>query len=83
MSFKVYITDYDYSSIGEVKEVLSEIDCEIIELQTKDEEILSKSITGADALLVQYAKITPKVFDSMPKCRVISRFGIGVDMIDI
>jgi D-3-phosphoglycerate dehydrogenase len=34
-------------------------------------------------LLVQWVKITPAVMDRMPKCRVISRYGIGVDMVDL
>ena len=38
---------------------------------------------SSDALLVTYAKITADMIRKMPKCRVISRFGIGVDNVDI
>jgi D-3-phosphoglycerate dehydrogenase len=37
----------------------------------------------SDALLVTYAKITADMIAGMPKCRVISRFGIGVDNVDL
>jgi D-3-phosphoglycerate dehydrogenase len=37
----------------------------------------------ADALLVTYAKITGPMIREMKKCRIISRFGIGVDNVDI
>jgi D-3-phosphoglycerate dehydrogenase / 2-oxoglutarate reductase len=37
----------------------------------------------ADALLVTYAKITGSMIREMKKCRIISRFGIGVDNVDI
>ncbi|CAH0208425.1 D-3-phosphoglycerate dehydrogenase [Microbacterium oxydans] len=40
---------------------------------------------GADAegLVVQWAQITGEVMDRMPKLRIISRVGIGYDMIDV
>ncbi len=40
---------------------------------------------GADAtgLIVQWAPITGEVMDAMPNLRIISRLGIGYDMIDV
>ncbi|MGO4489403.1 C-terminal binding protein [Microbacterium sp. 2RAF4] len=40
---------------------------------------------GADAegLVVQWAQITGDVMDRMPKLRIISRVGIGYDMVDV
>jgi D-3-phosphoglycerate dehydrogenase len=37
----------------------------------------------ADALMVTYAKITGEMIGEMKKCRIISRFGIGVDNVDL
>jgi D-3-phosphoglycerate dehydrogenase len=37
----------------------------------------------ADALLVTYAKITADMIAQMTRCRIIARFGIGVDNVDI
>jgi D-3-phosphoglycerate dehydrogenase len=37
----------------------------------------------ADAILVTYAKITGDMIRQLSKCRIISRFGIGVDNVDI
>jgi D-3-phosphoglycerate dehydrogenase len=37
----------------------------------------------ADALLVTYAKITADMIGQMKKVRIISRFGIGVDNVDL
>jgi D-3-phosphoglycerate dehydrogenase len=37
----------------------------------------------ADALLVTYAKINADMIREMKKCRIISRFGIGVDNVDL
>ncbi|MBZ5659298.1 MAG: C-terminal binding protein [Acidobacteriia bacterium] len=38
---------------------------------------------NADALLVTYAKITADMIAQMKKVRIISRFGIGVDNVDL
>lgn len=83
MKYKIHITDYDYNEISEVYDEFSAIDCEIIELKTKNEDKLIKVVFDADAILVQYAPITSRVIDILYKCKVISRFGIGIDMIDI
>jgi D-3-phosphoglycerate dehydrogenase len=37
----------------------------------------------ADILLAQYAPITRKVLQSLPKVRIVSRYGVGVDNIDL
>jgi D-3-phosphoglycerate dehydrogenase len=38
---------------------------------------------NADAVLVTYAKITAEMISQMTRCRIIARFGIGVDNVDI
>ncbi|MBN1298250.1 MAG: C-terminal binding protein [Actinobacteria bacterium] len=81
--FKVVFTDYDYPDIEIEKLLLSKIDCDIISLQTFDENKLIEGCRDADALMVQYARITQKVLDSMNKCIIISRYGIDVDSVDI
>lgn len=38
---------------------------------------------NADAVLVTYAKITAEMISQMTRCRIIARFGMGVDNVDI
>ena len=40
MPFKIVFTDYDFENINIEKEVLKDLDCEIVELQSKDENTL-------------------------------------------
>lgn len=49
--------------------------------QTEDEII--EKCRDADALLVIYRKITPRIMDSLTNCKVILRYGIGYDVIDV
>jgi D-3-phosphoglycerate dehydrogenase len=81
--FKVVITDSNFIDTEMEKNVLSEIDCEVINAQAKCEEELIQACRDADGLIVQYAPITEKVINNMTKCKVISRYGIGVDTIDV
>jgi len=81
--YKVVITDNDFENTDIEEKVLSEINCEIIKAQAKNEEELLQVCSDADGLIVQYAPITEKVINHMTKCRVISRYGIGVDTIDL
>jgi len=80
--FKVVFTDFDFPSIDIEKNVLSKLDCEFLTPQTSDEDKLIEACWDADGLLVQYAQITEKVIKNMTKCKVISRYGVGVDSVD-
>lgn len=57
------------------------IECEIYDCQN-EEEIIEKC-SDADAMLVIYRKITPRIMDACPHLKVILRYGIGYDCIDV
>ena len=82
---KVVITDTEFGGGGvEIeRKVLSEIGAEIIVLNTMDEDIIARETKDADAVITEYAKITARIINGFEKCKVISRYGIGVDMIDL
>lgn len=81
--FKVVITDAEYESFEIEKEELNKIGAEVVLGQCKTEDEIIKIAKDADGLLVQYASITRRVIESLQKCKVIARYGIGVDSIDI
>lgn len=79
----VVLTDSPFPSLEPAREVLSTISAELRVLPEAGEEAISEAARQADAVLVTYAKITARVIEQMTRCRVISRFGIGVDNVDI
>jgi len=81
--FKIVITEYDFKDVEIEKKTLEELDCEIVETHSDDEEVIIRECANADALLIEFAPITEKVINSLNKCRVISRYGIGVDTVDL
>jgi D-3-phosphoglycerate dehydrogenase len=44
---------------------------------------LATLMTDADAVIVGGAPITAEVLDSMPNCKVVVRYGVGVDTLDL
>jgi D-3-phosphoglycerate dehydrogenase len=81
--FKVVITDAEYSSFDIEKKVLSKYNVDLVKFQCKTEEELISKCKDADALLNQYAKITPNVIENLDHVKIIARYGIGVDNIDL
>jgi D-3-phosphoglycerate dehydrogenase len=80
---KVVLTDYVWESLEVEKKTLAGL-AELVPLQTKKPEEFLPQAADCDALLNTYAgPITADVMAKMPKCRIIARYGIGVDTIDL
>ncbi|WP_297209880.1 C-terminal binding protein [uncultured Flavonifractor sp.] len=56
---------------------------EYVPLNCASEEEVIAACKDADAILDIYTKMTPKIIDSLEKCKVMVRFGIGYDVIDV
>ena len=83
MKAKVVITDYVWESLDVERKTLGEM-AELVALKTKKPEEFLDAAKDCDALLNTYAgPITADVMSKMPKCRIIARYGIGVDTIDL
>ena len=77
------LTDYVWESLEVEKQILAGV-AELVPLQTKKPEEFLGEAADCDALLNTYAgPITAEVMAKMPKCRIIARYGIGVDTIDL
>lgn len=85
MGPRVLITDIDLGD-GELERdiLVQRLDADVVVLQCRTADDVVAAVTELDphALLVQWAPITQAVLDAAPSLQVISRFGIGLDMID-
>lgn len=81
--FKVIISDYDYGDIAVERAILEPIDAEVVGLQAKREEDLFDAVKDCDAIVTQYARVGIKTIAAMERCKVIARYGVGVDIVDI
>ncbi len=81
--YKVYISDYDYQDNEIEKSILEPIGAEVIGLKCNTGEGLAEIAADGDAIIQQYAKIMKPTIDKLDKCKIIARYGIGVDIVDI
>lgn len=65
-------------------EILSAIDADIrLIAPGKSPAELASLMPDADGVFVVYAPITAEVLDGMPNCKVVVRYGVGVDTLDL
>lgn len=80
---KVLITDMRHASIAEEQAVLEPAGITIDTTFSATEEELIKNGQGAIGFLVSYARVTRKVMEALPELKIIVKYGIGVDTIDV
>ncbi|KHE72240.1 C-terminal binding protein [Halobacillus sp. BBL2006] len=81
--FKVLISDFSYETLIPEKEVLESIGAEVIEAQCKTEDEVIRAGKNVDGIISQYAPITRKVIETLDRCKVYARYGVGFDTIDV
>ena len=81
--FKALITDYAWPDVEIERAVLAAGDCELVVADKTDAESLAKFAAPCDAILTNWAKVPASVIAAAPKCRIVSRLGIGLDNIDV
>jgi D-3-phosphoglycerate dehydrogenase / 2-oxoglutarate reductase len=79
---RVLVTDADYGALDIEAELLSAAGHELLTAQCRTPEELIAAAQDADAVLVQYAPITAEVLEALPRLRLVSRYGVGVDVVD-
>lgn len=83
MSPRIAISQADYPDADIERTVFDDIDAEVVVGHAETEAELIELGEGADALLVEYVEVTERVLDALPDVQVVSRYGIGVDNVDV
>jgi len=81
--YKVLITDHEMKNLDYEREVLEKIGAQLIDAQCKTEQEIIEKGQGIDGLLVDYAPIGENVFKFLPKLKVVARYGVGYDNVDV
>jgi D-3-phosphoglycerate dehydrogenase len=80
---KVVLTDYVWDSLEVERKALADL-ADLVALRAKTPDEFLADARDCDALLNTYAgPITGEVMAQMPRCKIIARYGIGVDTIDV
>jgi D-3-phosphoglycerate dehydrogenase len=82
-SLLVAVADSVFPNLDLARAVVSRAGAELRLASQPTQEGIVAAAKDADALLVTYAKINADMIREMKRCKIISRFGIGVDNVDI
>ena len=85
--YKVLITDYAWPDVEIERSTLAEIDAELIVAEKSQQDAAGLTALAGqhqvDAIMTNWAKVPQAVIAASPKCRIVSRLGIGLDNIDV
>ncbi|HUX20354.1 MAG TPA: NAD(P)-dependent oxidoreductase, partial [Spirochaetia bacterium] len=81
--FRVVVTDDRFGSYEEEKRVLEAIGCTLEVCNLSDAAEAARNLPGSDALLVNLFPMTSAIIETLDRCRIISRYGVGYDNVDV
>jgi D-3-phosphoglycerate dehydrogenase / 2-oxoglutarate reductase len=79
----VVITDCDHDNVDPERAVLDGHDVELRVLACRTPEEVAAQAGDADVLINQYVPITAEALDALSRCRLVVRYGVGVDNVDV
>lgn len=80
---KVLVTDYTFPSLEVEERIVRDASAQLVGAQCKTVDGLKQLVRDADAVITQFAPINAEVIACMERARVIVRYGIGVDNVDL
>ena len=80
---RIVVTDYEFESISQEQSVAEANGVELERACCRTEDDVIKAAAEADGLIVQYAPITERVIKNLPRLKAVSRYGVGVDNVDV
>jgi D-3-phosphoglycerate dehydrogenase len=80
--FKVVVTDQVFPDVELERGLLAEIDASLEVADGSLDDALARG-RDADALLNTYLPLDANVFAQLERCRIVARYGIGVDNVDL
>src|SRR6516164_2140769 len=80
---KVLVTDHTFDPLDIEQRILEPLGAVLEPHQCKTPEQLVPLVADADAVLTQFSPVNAQVIAAMKRVRVIVRYGIGVDNVDL
>jgi D-3-phosphoglycerate dehydrogenase / 2-oxoglutarate reductase len=81
---KVVVTDYTFANLDVEAAILRPLGCEIVAIKrAPPPEELSRLVADAEHVLTQFAPLDAGVIAAMRQAKVIVRYGVGVDNVDL
>jgi D-3-phosphoglycerate dehydrogenase / 2-oxoglutarate reductase len=79
----ILIADCDFGDVTIERAIIEGAGFEILAAQCKSEDEVIEHGRDADGVLAQYAPVGARAINAFTRCRVIARYGTGVDIVDV
>jgi dihydroxy-acid dehydratase len=80
---RVVIADYDFGNVDVERKIVEAAGIELVPAQCKSEAEVIAVARDADGVITQYARVGAQAIEAFTRCRVIARYGTGVDIVDV
>ncbi|MEU6187664.1 C-terminal binding protein [Nocardia sp. NPDC047038] len=79
----ILIADYDFGDVDIERAIIEGAGLQLLAAQCKSEDEVIEVGREAGGILTQYARVGSRAIAALPRCRVIARYGTGVDIVDV
>ncbi len=79
----VAVTDFTFPALDIEEAILEPLGAELVSGQCRTPDALIPLVSQADAVITQFAPVKAEVIAAMQRARVIVRYGVGVDNVDL
>jgi D-3-phosphoglycerate dehydrogenase len=79
----ILVADYDFGNVEIERSIIEGAGFQLRAAQCKSEDDVIQAGRDADGILAQYATIGARAINAFTRCRVIARYGTGVDIVDV
>ena len=83
MPFRVLVTDYAWPTLEIERAILAEVGAELVVVPHGTPDEIIALAEDVDAILTCWKQVPPEALDAAPRCRIVSRYGIGLDNIPV
>jgi D-3-phosphoglycerate dehydrogenase len=80
---KVAVTDYSFDTLDVEEAILQPLGVSLVGQKSKSADEVAALVADADFVITQFAPVNAAVIGAMTKAKVIVRYGIGVDNVDL
>lgn len=81
--FTVVLLSHGYPSVQREREIIEAAGGRFIDADRLPEAEALRWCEAADAILVRWLRITADMMQRWPRCKIIIRYGVGVDNVDV
>jgi D-3-phosphoglycerate dehydrogenase len=79
----VVVADHDFGEVDIERGIIERAGFRLVAADCKTEDDVIAAARNADAVFAQYATVGARAIAAFTRCRVIARYGTGVDIVDV